>query len=296
MADIEMVIDSIRVSLMNYQRVVILKEKEGERFLPCWIGPAEADAIRIKLQSVAVPRPLTHDLLCNITNIAGLKIKSAIINELKKDTFYAKLVLITHDKSYEVDCRPSDALAIAVRMGAPIFADEKVLKKAGVCLDEETSKPVQPYEPESDRLKIFSESAKDVMSLAEKEAKRLNHNFVSTGHLLLALIKSVSTVAYQVLSNLGVDLSKIPVELEASINQSNFESGGTGLSSALKSAIELSIRETRLLGSGSVQPEHLLLGLVRQGDGIAGNLLKDKEINAEKIYAALIRLNTGAQY
>jgi len=295
MADIEMVIDSIRVSLMNYQRVVILKERQGERFLPCWIGPAEADAIAVKMQDTSVPRPLTHDLLCNVASIAGLKIKSAIINKLEKDTFYAKLVLASRDRSYEVDCRPSDALAVALRVGAPIFANEKVLAKAAIHLEEETGKLIGPRKDESDKLGIFSESAQDVLSLAEKEAKRLNHDFVSTGHLLLALLKSVPTAAYQVLGNLGVNLVRIPAEIEASIKQSDIESGGTGLSSALKRAIELSITEAKLLGASKVQPEHMLLGLIRQKRGIAANLLKNKRINAEKIYVELIRLYTGAR-
>ncbi len=80
---IEMTIDSIRVSLMNYQRVVILKEKMAERYLPIWIGPAEADAIAVKLQGVTVPRPLTHDLLYSVIDTLGATINSIIISELK---------------------------------------------------------------------------------------------------------------------------------------------------------------------------------------------------------------------
>ena len=90
---IEMTIDSIRVSLMNYQRVVILKEKLAERYLPIWIGPAEADAIAVKLQGVTVPRPLTHDLLRSIIDTLGATINSIIVSDLKNDTFYAKIIL-----------------------------------------------------------------------------------------------------------------------------------------------------------------------------------------------------------
>ena len=90
---IEMTIDSIRVSLMNYQRVVILKEKMAERYLPIWIGPAEADAIAVKLQGVDVPRPLTHDLLHSVIDALGANINSIIVSELKGDTFFAKILL-----------------------------------------------------------------------------------------------------------------------------------------------------------------------------------------------------------
>ena len=139
---IEMAIDSIRVSLMNYQRVVILKEKEAERYLPIWIGPAEADAIAVKLQGVTVPRPLTHDLLQSVIDSLGGKVDSIIVCDLKNDTFYAKIILNVDGGVVEVDSRPSDALALAVRVGVPIYAEEVVLNQAGIFLDKETGKPV----------------------------------------------------------------------------------------------------------------------------------------------------------
>jgi bifunctional DNase/RNase len=139
---IEMSIDSIRVSLMNYQRVVILKEKSTERYLPIWIGPAEADAIAVKLQGVSVPRPLTHDLLSSVIEALGATIDSIIVSDLKNDTFYAKIVLTVDGGQMEIDSRPSDALALAVRVGAPIYAEEVVLDKAGILLDKETGKPI----------------------------------------------------------------------------------------------------------------------------------------------------------
>ena len=137
---IEMSVDSIRVSLMNYQRVVILKEKMAERYLPIWIGPAEADAIAVKLQGVTVPRPLTHDLLRSVIDDLGATINSIIVSDLKNDTFYAKINLDVDGGQMEVDSRPSDALALAVRVKAPIYVDESVMDKAGIQLDKETGK------------------------------------------------------------------------------------------------------------------------------------------------------------
>ena len=141
---IEMSIDSIRASLMNYHRVVILKEKMAERYLPIWIGPGEADAIAVKLQGVEVPRPLTHDLLTSVIDALGATVESIIVNDLKNDTFYAKINLIVSSGQVEVDSRPSDALALAVRVGASIFVYEAVLNKAGILLDKEGYKPVLP--------------------------------------------------------------------------------------------------------------------------------------------------------
>jgi hypothetical protein len=139
---VEMTIDSIRVSLMNYQRVVILREKDTNRYLPIWIGPAEADAIAVKLQNVELARPLTHDLLQSVIDALDARVNFIVVNDLLNDTFYAKLSLTLDSGEIEVDSRPSDALALAVRVGAPIYAEESVLEKAGISLDEETGKPV----------------------------------------------------------------------------------------------------------------------------------------------------------
>ena len=141
---LEMMIDSIRVSLMNYQRVVILKEKDSDRYLPIWIGPAEADAIAVKLQDISVPRPLTHDLLGSIIDALGGSVSHILVSELESDTFYAKIVINVNGKSEEIDARPSDAIALAVRARVTIYAEENVMDKAGILLDKETGKPILP--------------------------------------------------------------------------------------------------------------------------------------------------------
>ncbi len=145
---LEMNIDSIRVSIVNYQRVVILRVKESNRYLPIWIGPAEADSIAYKLQEVDVPRPLTHDLLMSVISTLGATVTRIVVSELNDDTFYAKIVLQANGTTLEVDSRPSDAIALAVRTEAPIFADDTVVEKAGVQMDEETGKPIMPSETE----------------------------------------------------------------------------------------------------------------------------------------------------
>jgi len=172
---IEMTIDSIRVSLMNYQRVVILKEKDTERYLPIWIGPAEADAIAVKLQGVTVPRPLTHDLLQSLIDSLGAAVKSIIVSDLKNDTFYAKIILNVDGGVIEVDSRPSDALALAVRVEVPIYAEEIVLDQAGIFLDKETGKPIV----EETGAGKAKGKGKEV---SEEELKRLSafHDFINT--------------------------------------------------------------------------------------------------------------------
>jgi len=172
---IEMTIDSIRVSLMNYQRVVILKEKMAERYLPIWIGPAEADAIAVKLQDVNVPRPLTHDLLSLVIDNLGATVNSIIVNDLKNDTFYAKIILNVDGGVIEVDSRPSDALALAVRVEAPIYVEETVLDKAGILLDQETGKPI------SQELEKGGDAGKGGKP-SDEELKRMSafYDFINT--------------------------------------------------------------------------------------------------------------------
>ena len=139
---IEMDIDSIRVSLMNYQRVVILKEKESQRYLPIWIGPAEAESIAIKLQDVTVPRPLVHDLINSIIDELGAKVAAIVVSDLSNDTFFAKILLDHNGDQVEIDSRPSDAIALAVRTMVPIYVEEGVLDRAGILIDKETGKPI----------------------------------------------------------------------------------------------------------------------------------------------------------
>lgn len=160
----ELSIESIRLSLMNYQRVVILREKDADRYLPIWIGPSEADAIALRLQDVSVARPLTHDLLRNLIEQLGARVVHIIVNDLANDTFFARIVLDVNGTTVEVDARPSDAIALAVRTDAPIFAAEDVLDRAGVVLDEDAQGgddddgPGKPMDPaELERLGAFKD-------------------------------------------------------------------------------------------------------------------------------------------
>ncbi|MDP6403091.1 MAG: bifunctional nuclease family protein [SAR202 cluster bacterium] len=163
---LEMVIDRIQVSLMNYQRVVILRVKDSDRYLPIWIGPSEADSIALKLQDVSVPRPLTHDLLGSVIGTLGATVNHIVVSDLNNDTFYAKIILQLNGSSMEVDCRPSDAIALAVRAQAPIYAEDSVLEKAGVQMDMETGKPIIPGED--------GEDGEEPRPLREEELKSLS--------------------------------------------------------------------------------------------------------------------------
>jgi uncharacterized protein len=136
MMPVEMVVESIRMNLLAPTRVVFLKEVQRERYLPIIIGVPEADAIAIKLQNADVPRPLTHDLLSTMIETLGGRVTRIVVNDLQDETFFARIILDVDGRHVEVDSRPSDAIALAVRAGVPIFVEDAVLEKSAIIPEE----------------------------------------------------------------------------------------------------------------------------------------------------------------
>jgi bifunctional DNase/RNase len=144
---VEVVIDSVRVSLTNQQRIVVLREIDTERYLPIWIGPYEAESITIALQEIEVARPQTHDLLKNaITSLNGQLVRVEVV-ALREDVFYGNLVVDVNGQYLNIDSRPSDALALAVRTNVPVMVSQEVLDAAGIEPEQEMEDA--PGEPES---------------------------------------------------------------------------------------------------------------------------------------------------
>ena len=157
---IEVFVESIRVNMANYKRVVMLKEKTSSRYLPIWIGHFEADAIAIPMQKVPVSRPLTHDLLRSAIEALGAKIERVVINDLADETFFAKLILDQSGTTLEIDARPSDAIALAIRAEVPIFVEEKVIDSAGMVFEgdedaEGKSKAEESSPIDEEKLTVF---------------------------------------------------------------------------------------------------------------------------------------------
>ncbi|GAB4330131.1 MAG: hypothetical protein Kow00117_15840 [Phototrophicales bacterium] len=146
---IEVVIDSIRVSLMSQHRLVILKDVNSDRLLPIWIGPFEADAINIELQQEPPARPMTHDLLKNVIEELGGKVVHVYISELRNDVYYARIVIEINGRQIEIDSRTSDAVALAVRAKVPIFVVENVLERASIKPDEDVQDKIESGELDS---------------------------------------------------------------------------------------------------------------------------------------------------
>ncbi|HRF95576.1 MAG TPA: bifunctional nuclease family protein [Aggregatilineales bacterium] len=152
---IEVVIDSIRVSLMSQHRLVTLKDVTSDRLLPIWIGPFEAEAITVELQPDNPPsRPMTHDLLKAVIRELGGRVVHVYISDIKNDVFYARIVVEVNDRQIDIDSRTSDAIALAVRAKVPIFVNESVLTRGGIKPDEDVENDVT----EGDSGSIISES------------------------------------------------------------------------------------------------------------------------------------------
>lgn len=142
----------VRIELPTNQPIVLLREVDGERFLPIWIGQAEAAAIALALQGVVTPRPMTHDLLKSILEEMEVAVQNIVITELRDGTFYAVINMQRNGTPYEISSRPSDALALAVRFGCKIYASEDVLAEASILI------PSEDQDAEVEKFREFLEN------------------------------------------------------------------------------------------------------------------------------------------
>ncbi len=166
---VQVVIDSVRVSLMSPQRVILLRQLDGEIYLPIWVGPYEAESISIALQEVEVARPLTHDLLKNVISTFGARVLRVEIIALRDNIFFGNIVTELNGEITDIDCRPSDAIAIAVRTHVPILVDTAVMDSAGI-LEE---KSIQDESPSDENLAGID---KEHLSIFEDFLNQLEEN------------------------------------------------------------------------------------------------------------------------
>ena len=317
---LEVTIDQIHVNPAGHQRIVVLKAKGADRCLPIWVGSAEGDSIALKLQGKEVSRPLTHDLMDSMISDLGAKVTQVIVSELREDTFIARVVMQRNGTTIERDSRPSDAIALAVRCGAPIFAEEDVLERAGVALHPATGEP----DPTDARWPSFSlrrpsdalsEDAETLLTQADSEAKRMGRRAAEPEDMLLALTGDAGYVGARVLADLGADPQAIRSRLEQLMDRSGpeghahpspalVEDAGLGkeeladhpghdapteLSAASQRVLRLARTEADLFSHSRVDTAHILLGLVLSGDGLAWQVLKEAGVEIEGARAAVLK-------
>jgi bifunctional DNase/RNase len=151
----EMVIYGVSFDMVGKQPIVLLKTVESNKFLPIWIGHPEAAAILMKLQGASTPRPMTHDLLSEMLGELEVECTKVAVTELRENTFYAAISLRSGGREFEIDSRPSDALALAVRAGAPIFAADEVISESAIEFEhevEDTEEVVEKFKDFLDRV------------------------------------------------------------------------------------------------------------------------------------------------
>ena len=175
---IRVVVDSIRVSLLTQHRVVVLRETDSKRYLPIWIGPFEADAIAMAIQGHEPQRPMTHDLLKAMIGDLGGQLAHIMVNDIQDNTFFARIVIEQNGRLVEVDARPSDAIALAVRTDVPIFVEARVIDQAGVLFDEEeqTSSSESEDTSETTEPAVAGESEPDL----NDDSMSIFRNFINT--------------------------------------------------------------------------------------------------------------------
>ncbi|MCU0485718.1 MAG: bifunctional nuclease family protein [Anaerolineales bacterium] len=171
---IEVVIDSIRVSLMSQQRIVILRETRQDRYLAIWIGVYEAEAITLALQEVEVARPLTWDLLKNVFNTFQARILRVEVTALREDTFYGSIVVEYDGQVLHIDSRPSDALALAVRANVPIYVSRQVMDIAGISPEADMQETGEISEPASAEPAASAEEDPNRLSVFEDFLEKLD--------------------------------------------------------------------------------------------------------------------------
>ncbi len=177
---IRVVVDSIRVSLLTQSRVVVLRETEGNRYLPIWIGQFEADAIAMAIQGQEPQRPMTHDLLkAAIGELDGV-VRHIYVNDIRDNTFFARIVIDQAGRTVELDARPSDAIALAERVQAPIFVADHVLDQAGVLFDEEEQADESAPPSASRSEETNPESAPESEPELNEDSLSIFRNFINT--------------------------------------------------------------------------------------------------------------------
>lgn len=274
---IEMTVDHVRVNNVTNLRTVVLKEKGSDRYLTIWIGQAEGDSIALKLQGQTMPRPLTHDLMDSMIRDMGGTVTRVAVSEMVDDTFIAVITLKIGESYMEIDSRPSDAIALAVRCDAPVFASQEVIDRAGVELDPETGEFSAPGSGGRGIAHLHgggevSERFRAALEMAGMNARSMARNEIEPEDMLLALINDADCSGNKALVGLGADLERIRSRLQSQTARGN-------------SPLELSARSRRVMElakseaeDGVVGTEHLLMGLALLDDGLASEALRESGV------------------
>jgi len=261
--------------------VILLKESGGDRILPIWIGEAEAAALVLRRSGTTLPRPMGHDLMAALLGVVAARVTRVVIERLRDNTFFATVTVTSGGDPQEVDARPSDAVNLALRAGAPIQVASELMDTAGTSAwpdeheaDVEGKPPWTPVgerrsPPRADPVYTIDADSPELLRLAAAEARELGHDSVGEAHLLLGILASEDPTAAQILDRHGVGL--VPQrEAVASLAANAQSSPSTGVETRLTArafhAMQRASIEARRRGTMDVMPTHVLLALVAGAD------------------------------
>jgi RNA polymerase sigma factor (sigma-70 family) len=285
----------------NY--TLMLLDQPGRRVLPIWIGPREGQQVLLHLRQFPTARPTTFQFMANLLATTEIHLQEVRIDALKDDVFHATVLIDNRGSMHEIDARPSDAIAVALYAGGPIYVSEKVMASAGrelpqafdqeawqkTTLSDEKMQQLygvvqpQPLDIE-DELGLLTKRARKAWQQAREEAKQLNHNYVGTEHLLMGMVRDAESLAAQVLREMGVNSDQVDDAVERLVGR-GFQPYPNEpiVAPRLTEVAHLADEERRVLGHRFIGTEHLLLGLVREGKGAAANLLRDLDVNLNQV-------------
>jgi bifunctional DNase/RNase/DNA-binding transcriptional MerR regulator len=255
-------------------RIVLLRERGGGRVLPIWVGAQEGDLLAARLGEWSHPRPMGPDLTARLLEAGGVRVERVVIESVREVTFYASITVTAGGESHEVDARPSDALNLAVRVGAPVFVAADLLDQSGlhpwmVAKTHEEWRSLSPdlmrsLYPREARVgwERYTRQAQHVMRFAQEEARASGHDRVAPGHLLVGLLREQDGLAAAVLDSLDVTLERARGRLAQTGDAGEATPGLILYSPDAQKIFELALSEEGTRHPQRVGTEHILLGLV----------------------------------
>jgi len=288
----------------NY--TLYLLDPAGGRVLPIWVGPHEGAQIAYFLQGKETPRPLTYRFIANLLDTLGAKLQEVRVETLKETTFYAVVKAQNGKAIHEIDARPSDALALALQMKCPIFVNEEVMAQAGQPLPQPFDEQAW-LQQETERMAALARQAQtweqklkedsgpttpflvQVVKQAGALAQASNHHYIGTEHLLLALVQDPQNGAVQALQGLGVGQAQIAEVFERLVTRGQVSPFHEPvLVPRVIQVLELAEEERHKYGQAEIGAEHLLLGILREGDGMAITILRELGVDLEQVQAQMV--------
>jgi bifunctional DNase/RNase/DNA-binding transcriptional MerR regulator len=299
-------------------RVVLLRERGGERVLPIWIGAQEGDALVHERSGRRLPRPLGPDLTARLLQAGGVRVERVVIESLRENTYYASISVRAGGEPQEVDARPSDALNLALRLGAPVFVAADVMDESGVLSHPELRSRLSDAEAEADArgdaetqgdwrsvspdliwslypesspermLERCTERAREALLFAHQETLRLKHLHVGPDHILLGLLGEGKGLAARVLGFLGITLESVHARVVRTGGSSEDAiSQQMTLTPKGRKVLALALSEALSLGPSDIDTEHILLALAREDEQVLTDFGVDAERLREEVFRRL---------